>query len=1048
MARCDLWKSLRGSWLTALLALVASASAVEIRVLEADSLEVRPINVPGGGTTELLVITGSPVRLTVDGDAITAEYIEFDREARLMRIVGPGDVGFEGVVTQGRDYLLDVSSEELNVRDVVIFTEPIDIQGVQATRMPGQIDITSGAFSPCSRCDQGVQDYRFRADRLTLYPGDRLIAYGVTVFLRELPSLYLPVMVVPLGPEERRPRFSVSQGTETTRAEAALDWPYVFGADAFGTLALRYYADVTPGGSQGPTEGLLGGRVDENYLGGGFDGRFYTATGEGEFGVFYTPSFKDPFDPSVRTEDQLELTFGYSTQEALGGTQFEVLVERDDTSNPRILEYTARVGGLLGGPLAPFGVRYVTQGYLDLNPGDDIFQPNYSDGEGALRTLSRVQLEAEEGARFTVGPFSLSGLRLDVGVFEDFANPNNTSVGSVFTLGGQPVVRHGRLLETHTLELAPVVPFAGASLSGRTTFTGQYYTSQNTGGEFERLVDWNTTLTARQEFGIGSFELAFQRNILEGETPFRFDARTTPNNRTDLTSTFRFRPAAWFDLQVRETYVFQDSRSSDVLPNAGPLESRLTLFGNVDWLGVTLEGAYDFAEGDPGVLGGTVDVRTPEGFLNLPVSARAQVDGTYDLDVAPDNLAGAPLNESEADVALELGYLDLISVDASTGYDWNALPGFEDDFGSGFNDTTDPDFDETGGEPETADPEPTLDSAQAQPTGAPRWRPLELGFSVGTLSAGTFGAEEGAGARVFYQRDLNVGRPEAVGFEVAAPLGPVQLSAEQTFDFENRSADDSLFQLTWPGVAQLSGTGFRLLPPTLLGLVTDPQNTTTYQLSLLDQTNPDAEIYEVTYETTYGPFSDPVTLAERVGFYNTSVIADVELLHTYLPTALGPIGFGVDFLGQVLVADDALGVSYFSSGDLTLSTDFFSRVGLQGSLNYGANYDPFNETFSESALGLEDFGLTVRLWDDLYVSALITELWDFTGGDPNYPAFNLQPILYVTLNRCCWALYGALDTRTGTLSLTVGYPGSSEGFFESAFETPLALPRRQPEAGF
>jgi hypothetical protein len=1019
--------------------LLTTAAATEIRVLEADTLELRPISVPGGGSTELLVITGSPVRMEVGGDTITAEHIEFDREARLMRIIGPGDVGFEGIITQGRDYLLDVSSEELSVRDVVIFTEPIDIRGVQATRLPGQIDITAGAFSPCSRCDQAVQDYRFSADRLLLYPGDRLIAYGVTVFVRELPSFFLPVMVVPLGPEDRRPRFSVSQGSATTRAEAALDWPYVLGADAFGTLSLRYYADVTPGASGGPTEGLLGGRVDESYLGGGFDGRFYTATGEGEFGVFYTPAFIDPFAPGGRTRDQLEFRFGYSTQAALGGTQFEVLIERDDTTSPRILTYTAQASGSLGGPLAPFGVRYVTQGFFDLDPDDAILTPSYRNPEGALRTLSRVQVTQDDGVRFSVGPFSLSGLRLDAGAFEDFANPNNLSAQlSPITLGGRPVVQHGRLLVGHTVELAPVVPFTGASLSGRTTFTGQYYTSQNTGGEFERLVDWNTTLNARQEFGVGSFDLLLRRNILEGETPFSFDARATPNNRTDLTATFRFRPAAWFDLQLREVYVFEDARTIDAV-GPGPLESRLTLFNNLNWLTITLEQAYDFVEGDPGVLGGTVDVRTPEGFLDLPVDARARIDGAYDLAIAGDRVTGAPLNESEVDVTLELGYLDLVRFDASTGYDWNALPGFDEGFGGDFGESA-------GGE---AAASPDLEPTQAPPQGVPRWRPLELGVSVGTPPAGTFGAESGLGARVFYRRDLNVGRPEALGLEVAAPLGPVQLTAEQTFDFASRSADDSLFQLTWPGVAQLSGTGFRLLPPALFGLAPDPQRATTYQLSLLDQTNPTAEIYELTYRTTYGPFSDPVSFEARQGFFNTSFVANVELLHTYLQTPVGPIGFGVDFLGQLLLADDALPVSYLSSGDLTLSVDVLSRVGLQGNLAYGATFDPFSGTFSQRALALNDFGLTVRVFDDLYVSALLTDLWDFTGtrADASSP-FNLQPILYLTLNRCCWALYGALDTRDGTLSLTVGYPGAGEGFFESAFETPLALPRRRPEAGF
>jgi hypothetical protein len=338
------------------------SQAVEIELLDAETLEMRPLQIPGGGETTLYIITGSPVRLTVDGDLIVAEYIEFDSESEILRIVGPGNVSYENVATKGRDYLLDLGSGELNFGNVFIFTEPLDIEGTEATRMPGQIDISSGIFSPCSRCKQDVQDYRFRAERLNLYPGDRLVAFNVTVYLRELPSFFLPLMVIPLGPEERRPRFNLERGTEDERAEVGLDWPYVVGANAFGTTSLRYFADVNPGGGGGPAETILGGQVEESYLGGGFDHRFYTERGRGTLRFFYTPSFVDEFEPSDRTLDEYTYTFGYETEEALGGLQTDLLWSaatptiRASSTSPRDS----------GNSYRGFSFGYVTQTYFDL----------------------------------------------------------------------------------------------------------------------------------------------------------------------------------------------------------------------------------------------------------------------------------------------------------------------------------------------------------------------------------------------------------------------------------------------------------------------------------------------------------------------------------------------------------------------------------------------------------------------------------------------------------------------------------------------------------
>ena len=1019
---------LRTVLLALLLALLGISHAVEIQILDADKLERRPITLPGGATTELIVITGSPVRLKVDNDTIVAEYVEFDRESRILRIVGPGNVSYDNVTTKGKDYILDLSSGELNFRDVFIFTKPLDIEGISATRQPGQIDVSAALFSPCSRCQRGVQDYRFSAERMNFYPGDRLVAFNVTVYLRDLPSFFLPLMVVPLGPQDRRPRFNLTRGSLTERASVALDWPYVFGANAFGTTSLRYYADVTPGGSNTPAETILGGAVTQSYFGGGFDHRFYTERGRGTVRFFYTPPFLPRTDYETGTPAEYTYTLGYKTEAALTGLQTDLLLARDDTTNPRIINLSARVGDAYGG----FNFAYVTQTYFDLELTDSSYLPNYERSEGALRTYAQVQLSPEDNLSFSAGPFTLTNLLLSAGVYEDYANFNNPSAQtSGLFLNGSPIIRGGRLLERHTITLAPLSPFPGSSISGSTNYTGQLYTTKNANGENERLVDWSSTLNAEQTFAGGSFSLDFSRDILDGETPFAFDARTTPDSRTALSGNLALTPAPWLDLSVGETYVFQDDRSFTQL-GAGPLTTRAELFKNVDWLGLTLEQAYDLQKNDLGLLGATVALTSP----NPVWTSSVQLSGVYDLAQTQNPITGSGgvINESEVNLGLRLGYSAYAALAVDLGYDFNGTT--SGTFGNSYGD---PNYGYTydggysGGNYTSGS---TLVPGSETILGVPLYKPLVVSLTAGTPSQ----ADALPSLTLSLDRDLNRNRMNAVSYDARGRLGPLALSARQAFDFNALDASNTLFAVTYPNIIQLSASGFTPLEPGVIGLDLRPEDPVTYQLRVLDQTQPGTlKLYDVTYNTTYGPLG--YSSADGLGFSDTNVTGLVNLPLDFFDTPLGTVGFGLNFSATLTLADDAQPLTYLSNSAAQLTTDFFSRAGLQGKLTYSAQAGGSSNLITQN-LRLENFGPTVRLWDDLYVSALLYDLWDFTGTNASYTPFNFQPVFFITLDRCCWAFYGAYDTRNGTISLSLGYPGTTQGL-TGAFKTPLSLPRRR-----
>lgn len=943
-------------------------------------LEVRHLTLPDGTETRLVVIEASPITITIEDAVITANYLEFDEHSGIIRIQGPFTYRSESETIQGEDFIIDLNSEEFQGYDVLITTEAIDVQGIKATRLPGQISVTGAAFSPCSRCGQQVNDYGFKAKRLQLYPGDRLIAFEVTMLVRGVPVLLLPVMIVPLGPRDRQPRLSISQGTATKRAEIAIDWPYTAGASAFGVTSLRYYADVTPGEGNFFTENLLGGSVDESYLGGGVSHTFFTETGEGEFDFFYVPSFIEEGEENGKTRDEFTVRFSYLTLEEAGPPGLDLLIERDDARQQRITEYHLAATN----ELDVFGVRFFSQGYIDHDPTDSVMFPSYAGRTTPLYTLAQLTLTPEEELRFSVGPFILSGLLLDVGVFDTASNPANRSAAA------SPTVSAARLLAAHQLTLEPITPWAGFTISGITDFQGQYY---STG---ERLIDWNSNLRLNQDFGgVGRFSVDVRRNITEGETPFRFDTLTL-SHRTDVTTSLVLSPLPWLSLSIDETYVLVDSRNPFNI-GPGPLNTTLTLFSNLSWLSATFKNSYDLKKNDPGELAATVVLSTPRDLTNSALDASLTVEHTQDLKADYSRVSGLLTDNSATDIRVSYGYRPYLMFDMSGGYVY--------------------------------EPSETNDRGELE-----HYKPFEIGLEVGTLEQ----VDTIPGLRVSYVRNLNVHEMQELGLEFNARLGPIEASFNQYLNFiSERVSPNSSYRLTWREFATFEASGFALLPPRWFGLEIDPELSETWHFSLRDYSERSGEEnWELEYQTTHDPIF--TNLAGGEGGFRNSQLSGRVLLESI---NIGEVRFGVDLYANLFLRDDAQPLTYLREARLVLLSEFYGVVGVQGTLEYRGDFNRELEEVDRARLTINDFAVTVKLFDELYVSGVLNDVWDLTGNTPSQSAFNFQPTFYVVWDRCCWALYSSLDTATGEFSITLTTPGGDSGF-QQVFGTPLQLPGR------
>ncbi len=960
-----------GLVLAVLLAL-HTVRAVRVEIEAAERLEIRTITLPNGNMVDLYVLFGSPARLRVDGDLLEAEHLEIDLSQRLVRVIGPGSFVTETESIQGQDLEIVLDDETFSGRDVLIVTSSLDVIGDRASRVPGQISVLAGRFSPCSRCVQDIEDFGFQAERLELFPGDRLIAYDATLLVRGQPLLDFPLLVVPLAPPDRQPRFAITSGTSSSRAQVELTWPYVAGSSGLGSFTVRYLADVSPGSGSFLAENLLGGGVDANYFGGGFDHRFFTATGEGTLALEYTPGFLDPQGPNGPSLPLWRAAFRYATNELIAPPAIHILVERNDAQLDRVIEYSLMTEDVRSGIRG----RFESQGFVVLDGGEPDAVPSYAGRSTPLRTVNRLVLNREAGQRLEVGAFYLEALQLDLGIFEDVSNFANRSAAAT------PRFVAGRALERHVVGF-DATAWPGFSLTGRTDFTGKYY---DTG---ERLIDWDTRLDARQTlFGVGRLDLAARRDVNEGETPFRFD-QIPLRNRSEVNASLGLDPAAWLSASLAGGYVFEDTRDTEAL-GLQPLDSDVALFGNLSWIDLGLSNSYDLADDDPGNL----EVRLGLRLAGDP-SLRASLDigHTQDFLVTPDRLTGLATDETETTLFARVAAAPYLELDVNGGYTY--VPPAA-----------------TGNEPRAF------------------WQPLEIGLTAGTLGQ----ADVVPGLRVSHTRDLNLGEVTALGYQVSARVGPLEASASQTFDVFNAQLGSSRYDLRWPDVVAFEARGMGLIQPDWLGLPFDDSEAQSWSVSLLDAPSSGRERWRLSYRTV----RDPSLAGGSGGFRNSTLEARVVLDETEVDS----VRFAVDLSVVYRLADDDLTRSYLRQGSLDLAIDVNGWLGVQGTVGYNGT---FNQTLGEltsARLSFTDLTVTVHPIDELYIGAVLEDVWDFTGNVSSQTPFNLQPTLFVTWDRCCWALFASWNTATGEISVALSAPGASEGI-RQIFDTALILPGRE-----
>lgn len=464
------------------LLLAGGAQARTVKIIAADSLELRNVD-----EQEIVIISGQNVELRIDDDWVKAERVEFNRTRRTLTLIGHATyhTAKDGQNLTGDDLVVDLGSEALTGQDVLISDSTLQIRGAEIERVPGQLRATDGYFTTCARCGRTPNDFAFTAERLIVYPGDRLIAYRAKLLLADHPVLYLPVIVLPLNDQSRQPKLTFGKDAIDGYVVAA-DLPFSVGSSVLGTTLLRYYQNRA------------------SSLGGGVDLHAYSPNRWTDRLDLYALALPKPI-LSGKAQEGYDFDVNFSVK-----GRIPVSLAKSDLSYA--LKLNRKDIGLLD--------QNSEKGLINVDFSAQVEYPKFS---AALYYLDRIGPEPTTSlsaplkhpeVNVNVKPFSVGDLNLDF----DFTAGNYTAASNPNSRLARVTTNYSttRLEEKHTATYTKALA-GNSEIQFTNSFVGRYY------GNGARTVQLNIAAQYIKRWGSNSLTVRQEYLRNEGTSPFAFD---------------------------------------------------------------------------------------------------------------------------------------------------------------------------------------------------------------------------------------------------------------------------------------------------------------------------------------------------------------------------------------------------------------------------------------------------------------------------------------------------------------------------------------------
>jgi hypothetical protein len=954
------------------------AEAKTIKILEADRLELRNVVPPGGGEAqELVIITGAPAIIQVDDDELEADRIEYNKTKRTLTIIGNGVYRTKTETIAAQDLTVDLETQGIDGEDVLISTKEIDVIGVSAERVPGQLDVKEGYFSPCARCGRTPNDYAFRAESLTLYPGDRLIGRNVTVLIADEPVMFLPIVVLLLNDPSRQPRLDLKTDDPIDGTIIEADLPFVTGDYGIGFTFLRYFEKRTPS------------------FGVGFEWQLYNlfdttntsklfflilppkpkAAGSNtgtEFGVgdpallAYQLDSKGVIDltPGAEPEDALpEIKYEASVTRADSGIKSEDLRGVNGTNKRTDYKLKLDVG------TADYTASLVANGAIDHRdlsalPADDPQRENFGN---LTQLMPEFSFNALGNWLPKFEPFSVTSFGFTLGNVRANVDSNNESARRL--AGSSPYISAGRFTVQYGLAFNQPL-WEGANLTASQGFTGRYYTTRNSSpedltkpGEFERNIQTNVNVDFSQTLFSGglTFGAGYRYNITEGESPFS-DGLNFGRGRPTETGSLNIgtQPLDWLSLSASDSINFRKTEFKWDPANFGATLNATQGNPITASSGLT----YDIERGEAQLWNFRTNSINPNGF-NFSVSFGYDFVTTEERRNQPNNPNTRPLEDRWTNWASTISYsTEDRKFSASLGLNLNL---------------------------NTGDATSWLISSNA--TVGDRDTPVTLSL------------EE----TYFPTQDLNSRINDPINTKTPSPVIPPKLSGT--------------FTVNWTGYEFRFGNYFDWTKFEYSANTPTPISNVNFSLASIasgDGGNPQ--------EPVPGEIPTPWTSSWNLQLASKLDLDPVEFFDSKLNGTLqlssNPLTLNANAV--ISLPDRTRRDIELSNFSIDLGWDVLPGIAVQGGITYNRSWGDLSTFINpQDTFTFTPLSFTIALAGegsskpDVFLTMLLSGTYTFDSANPGAPLYNdgvstpefsgLRPKFILTFDRCCWSLQLTFD---------------------------------------
>ncbi|OGB86923.1 hypothetical protein A3J44_06705 [candidate division WOR-1 bacterium RIFCSPHIGHO2_02_FULL_45_12] len=178
--------------------------------------------------SDIVVATGS-VEVKLKKVTIYSDRLYMDSESNVATAEGNVKMVTEDYEAFSDYVVYDVDTEITHYNNFKTKLAPGKIKGnlfVQANEINDANGKMVGNWGAISTCDDSPSHYYVKAHRIAYYPKDKVIGTNATVYVGELPVLWLPYIVYPLGEKAKKNWVIGHNAVEGDYFKSTWDYPF------------------------------------------------------------------------------------------------------------------------------------------------------------------------------------------------------------------------------------------------------------------------------------------------------------------------------------------------------------------------------------------------------------------------------------------------------------------------------------------------------------------------------------------------------------------------------------------------------------------------------------------------------------------------------------------------------------------------------------------------------------------------------------------------------------------------------------------------------